>query len=101
MTDPPQKYQSLIDWLADSQLSDWQPSIAEEINEQLRIERWGDMPGWNRCLERLPEIDPLTMDFKHEVNIGDPGLMDKGRRLQLQATLMDLHPWRKGPYNLF
>ena len=101
MTDPSQKYQSLIDWLADSPLSDWQPSIAEQINEQLRIERWGDMPGWNRCLERLPEIDPLTMDFKKDVSIGDPGLMDKGRRLQLQATLMDLHPWRKGPYNLF
>jgi tRNA (mo5U34)-methyltransferase len=27
--------------------------------------------------------------------------MDKGRRLALQATLMGLHPWRKGPYNLF
>lgn len=101
MTDPSQKYQSLIEWLADSPLAEWQPSIADEINEQLRIERWGDMPGWNRCLERLPEIDPLTMDFKKAVTIGDPGLMDKGRRLQLQATLMDLHPWRKGPFNLY
>ena len=27
--------------------------------------------------------------------------MDKGRRLALQATLMGLHPWRKGPFNLF
>ena len=33
--------------------------------------------------------------------IGDLGLMDKGRRLQLQATLMDLHPWRKGLFDLW
>ena len=101
MTDSSQKYQSLIDWLPSSPLSDWHQNIAEQINERLRIERWGDMPSWEQCLERLPEIDPLTLDFSQSVSIGDPGLMDKGRRLQLQATLMDLHPWRKGPFNLY
>ena len=101
MTDPSKKYQSLINWLPNSPLTSWHENIAEQINEQLRIERWGDMEEWENTLERLPEIDPLTMDFKNSVCIGDPGLMDKGRRLQLQATLMGLHPWRKGPYNLF
>ena len=100
MNDPSKKYQSLIDWLPNSPLSYWHTDIAEQINEQLRIERWGDMPGWESCLERLPEIDPLTMDFSESVTIGDPGLMDKGRRLQLQATLMDLQPWLKGPFKL-
>jgi tRNA (mo5U34)-methyltransferase len=101
MNDPSKKYQSLIDWLPNSPLSVWHNDIAEQINEQLRIERWGDMPSWESCLERLPEIDPLTMNFSESVTIGDPSLMDKGRRLQLQATLMDLHPWRKGPFNLY
>jgi tRNA (mo5U34)-methyltransferase len=101
MNDPSKKYQSLMDWLPNSPLSVWHNDIAEQINEQLRIERWGDMPSWESCLERLPEIDPLTMNFSESVTIGDPSLMDKGRRLQLQATLMDLHPWRKGPFNLY
>ena len=101
MTDSSKKYQSLIDWLPDSPLAVWGDSIVEQINNRLRRERWGDMPGWERCLERLPEIDPLTTDFTQSVTIGDPSLMDKGRRQQLQATLMDLHPWRKGPYQLF
>ena len=101
MNDPSKKYQSLIDWLPDSALSDWHGDIIQQINDQLRIERWGDMPSWQECLERLPEIDPLTIDFSESVSIGDPGLMDKGRRIQLQATLMGLHPWRKGPFNLF
>ena len=101
MTDSSTKYQSLIDWMPNSPLATWGDTIVEQINDQLRLERWGDMPTWQRCLERLPEIDPLTTEFKQSVTIGDPGLMDKGRRLQLQATLMDLHPWRKGPYELF
>ena len=79
----------------------WAGTIAEQINDRLRLERWGDMPTWEHCLERLPEIEPLTTEFRQSVTIGDPSLMDKGRRQQLQATLMDLHPWRKGPYQLF
>ena len=59
MNDPSQKYQSLINWLPKSPLSVWHADIAQQINEQLRIERWGDMTSWQRCLERLPEIDPL------------------------------------------
>ena len=59
------------------------------------------MPAWQQCLDQLPELDPLTWGFENSVTIGDPSLMDKGRRQQLQATLMALHPWRKGPYKLF
>ena len=59
------------------------------------------MPEWEETLRRLPEIDPLDIELATEVSIGDASLMDKGRRLALQATLMGLHPWRKGPYNLF
>ena len=91
MTDPSAKYQSLINWLADSPLKSWQPSIAEQINEKLRVERWGDMPGWERCLERLPEIDPLTMDFSDSVTIGDP-LMDKGQKIATSSHINGLAP---------
>ena len=75
--------------------------LPELIAHQLRRERWGDMPEWEETLKRLPEIDPLHIDLSNGVQIGDISLMDKGRRLALQATLMGLHPWRKGPYNLF
>jgi tRNA (mo5U34)-methyltransferase len=82
-------------------MSHWGESLPELLAQQLRRERWGDMPEWEETLKRLPEIDPLTIELKDQVSIGDPSLMDKGRRLALQATLMGLHPWRKGPFNLF
>jgi len=88
-------------WLEEHPLSDWGQTLPGLIAHQLRPGRWGDMPEWEETLKRLPEIDPLHVNLKDSVEIGDISLMDKGRRLALQATLMGLHPWRKGPFNLF
>ena len=101
MTDSSQKYQNLLSWLEDSPLSGWGEKLPALLKMQLRPERWGDMSSWQECLDKLPELDPINTDFTKGVSIGDPSLMDKGRRQQLQATLMALHPWRKGPYELF
>ena len=89
-------YGPLFSWLEESELSQWGQDLPELVAQQLRPERWGDMPEWEETLRRLPEIDPLFTDFSNGVQIGDISLMDKGRRLALQATLMGLHPWRKG-----
>ena len=94
-------YGPFLSWLEESPLAHWGESLPELFTQQLRRERWGDMPEWEETLKRLPEIDPLTVEIRDRVSIGDSSLMDKGRRLALQATLMGLHPWRKGPYNLF
>ena len=94
-------YQSLLDWMIDSPIADWRNTLPSLLREQLNPARWGDLSAWTKCLEQLPDIDPLTTDFTSAVTIGDPSLMDKGRRDQLQSTLMALHPWRKGPYDLF
>ena len=101
MTDSRQKYQNLLSWLEDSPLSSLGEKLPSLLEMQLRPERWGDMSSWQECLDQLPELDPINTDFTKGVSIGDPSLMDKGRRQQLQATLMALHPWRKGPYELF
>lgn len=101
MIPSPLNYDQLLSWLEESPLADWRQELPEILAHQLRVERWGDMPEWQEALKRLPEVDPLHVALKDDVIIGDPSLMDKGRRLALQATLMGLHPWRKGPYNLF
>lgn len=94
-------YGPFLSWLEESPVAHWSETLPELLAQQLRRERWGDMPEWEETLKRLPEIDPLTVELTDQVSIGDASLMDKGRRLALQATLMGLHPWRKGPFNLF
>lgn len=94
-------YGPLFSALETSELSEWGRTLPDLVAHQLRRERWGDMPEWEETLRRLPEIDPLHIELVSKVQIGDISLMDKGRRLALQATLMGLHPWRKGPFELF
>lgn len=101
MIPTPLDYGHLFSWLEESPLANWGEPLPELIAHQLRRERWGDMPEWEQALKDLPQIDPLTYDFSQGVEIGDPGLLDKDRRNQLRHTLMALHPWRKGPFNLF
>jgi tRNA (mo5U34)-methyltransferase len=101
MIPPTLDFTAFLSWLEESPLGNWGQTLPEQLSQQLRSERWGDMPEWNETLKRLPEIDPLHIELQTQVAIGDISLMDKGRRLALQATLMGLHPWRKGPYNLF
>ncbi|MBT5578286.1 MAG: tRNA 5-methoxyuridine(34)/uridine 5-oxyacetic acid(34) synthase CmoB [Porticoccaceae bacterium] len=98
---PTLDFTAFLSWLEQSPLGNWGQTLPEQLSQQLRSERWGDMPEWNETLKRLPEIDPLHIELQTQVAIGDISLMDKGRRLALQATLMGLHPWRKGPYKLF
>jgi len=101
MIPPTLDFTAFLSWLEESPLGNWGQTLPEQLSQQLRSERWGDMPEWNETLKRLPEIDPLHIELQTQVAIGDISLMDKGRRLALQATLMGLHPWRKGPYKLF
>ncbi len=101
MIPPTLDFAAFLSWLEESPLGDWAQTLPELLAQQLRLERWGDMPEWDETLRRLPEIDPLHIELAKQVAIGDLSLMDKGRRLALQATLMGLHPWRKGPFNLF
>ena len=101
MIPEPLNFQPLLDWLQTSPLKAWGESLPDTIAYQLRAERWGDMPQWQQTLRELPEISALLLELDKRVSIGDPNLLDNARREQLRHSLMALHPWRKGPYDLF
>ena len=82
-------------------LREWAEQLPELITGGINTARWGDLPQWLAALRELPNIDPLFVELENRVVIGDPGLLDKARRHTLRETLMALHPWRKGPFELF
>lgn len=61
----------------------------------------GDLPGWLDALAALPELTPASWELKDRVRIGESSQCDDAGREQLAALLMQLHPWRKGPFELF
>jgi tRNA (mo5U34)-methyltransferase len=94
-------YHPFFDWLQNSDLESWHETLPALIEERLNGRRWGDMPGWLAALESLPDISAHHSDFNAGVTIGDTADITSKELDQLQQSLMGLHPWRKGPFELF
>lgn len=97
-----QTFQPLLHALADTPaLAHWGQALPEVIAQGLSPERWGDLDTWQQALADLPPVTPGTLAFRDAVNIGTTDDCSATQRRQLQAALMTLHPWRKGPFDIF
>ena len=93
-------YQALLDWLPDSPIAPVGHALPALISEQFDATRWGELPLWLDCLERLPKIIADQVTLQSAVCIGSREQL-KMPIEQFRQTLMALHPWRKGPFELF
>ena len=86
-------YQSLLHgWPCDP----WLDAVCELAHQKLSTHAHGDLPRWRKALERLPP-GPTSV----EVSGGMPSLGVCAENPEaLRQTLMELHPWRKGPLRL-
>jgi len=87
--------------LKKSTLTRWAEQLPAQIAQQLSLQRWGDLPQWQQSLAQLPALSASSCDFKQGVRIGEASDCNPQQQEQLRAALMELHPWRKGPYALF
>ncbi|MEY4642648.1 MAG: tRNA 5-methoxyuridine(34)/uridine 5-oxyacetic acid(34) synthase CmoB [Pseudomonadota bacterium] len=63
--------------------------------------RHGDFPRWLAALRELPQLQPASVDLRAGVRIGEAAQLSAAQRDSLRTALMGLHPWRKGPLDLF
>ncbi len=62
----------------------------------------GDLPDWLDTYKALPELVPDKIVFDAEaITFGSAEQVSDQQRQQLVDSLQLLHPWRKGPFNLF
>jgi len=61
-----------------------------------------DIVKWQNAIDCLPDISPSIIDLNRSViQIGAKKDCTDTERVELKNQLMKLHPWRKGPYNVF
>jgi len=78
---------------------------AEQLPDQLaRVEQeraHGDLDRWRSVLDALPQLPATAVDLDaSRVSVTGPRPLDPEQREQITALLQQLHPWRKGPYQL-
>ncbi|MFV8818054.1 tRNA 5-methoxyuridine(34)/uridine 5-oxyacetic acid(34) synthase CmoB [Haliea sp. E17] len=95
-------YQPLIDSWRDTALAAWAERLPGQLQRGMSLERYGDLPRWLRVLDALPDIPVTTTDMAtSRVGAHTSPPLPAAEREHLRETLMGLHPWRKGPFDLF
>jgi len=103
MTLPPEL---TADWAALSRrwttgpLREWLNMLPEQFISGLAPERYGDLPRWRTALANLPSLPMGTLQL-NTARVGLSGSAPDASLQALETALMGLHPWRKGPFELF
>jgi tRNA (mo5U34)-methyltransferase len=80
-------------------LSGWLERLPAQFDAPFGSCGHGDWPRWRRMLRRLPPVQPARVDLNApSVTIASP--CDPDMRAAIEALLRELHPWRKGPYDI-
>lgn len=77
--------------------------LTDELLARAAMQRpHGELENWRRAIAELPNIAASDYDFASPaVRIGAASDCDDATRAKLKELLLQLHPWRKGPFNLF
>ena len=89
------EYNPLFKELENTVIQNWIYELPELIKWNLRTERYAHIPQWKAILEDIPDLYPTHIDLTESVTA-------YGKKTDnLRDVLMQLHPWRKGPYYLY
>ncbi len=95
-------YQPLIDSWQDGQLATWAEQLPAQLASGLSHQRYGDLARWLDALDSLPDLtaDQVSLDAARVgASVNTP--IAEAALAQLERGLRGLHPWRKGPFELF
>ncbi len=95
-------YQPLYNNLLDAKADAWVKVLPQQLATALDLTRHGNLEQWQTVIECLPKLTTTHRLLDADaVQIGLSEDLSEAARMQLEHQLKALHPWRKGPYNLF
>ncbi len=95
-------YQPFLERLASTELAEWAEQLPNIIANGLNEQRYGDLPRWKNVLQQLPEWSAGKIELNQSaISIQCNSSIDKQALLAFAELLKGLHPWRKGPFDLF
>jgi tRNA (mo5U34)-methyltransferase len=95
-------YQPLINRWRDGEMDRWAQVLEQQIDSGLSQKRYGDLARWLQALQDLPSL-PVESIHLNTSRVGASCALplDEPMSTLLREALQRLHPWRKGPFELF
>ena len=92
------QFESLFEQLLNEGAADWVGELRRRCHATLVAAPHGDLARWKTAWSELPEPNtPRITIMDGVVKVEDAGDVDSAA---LREQLMQLHPWRKGPFSL-
>ncbi|MFT5135970.1 MAG: tRNA (mo5U34)-methyltransferase [Arenicella sp.] len=89
-------------FLARPEFSACRNHFEEVLNQRVKPGRHGDLPQWLSLLKQLPSVTPSSTNIDCDtIQIGNADDLTVDQRSLMHQTLLDLSPWRKGPFDFF
>lgn len=78
----------------------WNNNLNAVIDEVLKRYTHGELRQWMAMIDKLPDLQINHIDINNRVGFSTDNAIDHTIQEQLVDQLMQLHPWRKGPFFL-
>lgn len=92
-------FEPLFRQLDEEGLSDWVSELRASIDAELAPNTHGNFSVWKQAVDSLPEVADAVLDASNGVRLR--GAISESQEHLLRGNLMMLHPWRKGPFEIF
>lgn len=96
------EYQPLYEALLEAKAEDWVKLLPQQLAHAFDVTRHGRLSQWQALIENTSATPGIQCLLDVDaIQIGESKDLTGVAREQLENQLRTLHPWRKGPYNLF
>ncbi|WP_025820278.1 tRNA 5-methoxyuridine(34)/uridine 5-oxyacetic acid(34) synthase CmoB [Shewanella marina] len=93
-------FSSFYKQIADSNLQHWLETLPAILGQWQRDNKHGNLPKWEKVLNKLNYPAPDVFDIENSVTIGSGEQLAVGEKQKLENLLQIFHPWRKGPFHI-
>ena len=94
-------YSHLYQALEQAEAGDWAKLIAGQLELAFDVQAHGDLVRWQQAVDDMPDVEPSAVNLLDTVSVGNRSDLSADMYQQLLESLQSLHPWRKGPFQLF
>ena len=82
-------------------LASWERLLMPLLQERFADSAHGKLHEWQKVLQDLPSVNNPVIKLDVDRVAADAAALSKKERNRLRALLLQLKPWRKGPFDLF
>jgi len=86
--------------IAQNRLAPWLEMLPKQLNDWYKHSLHGEFKDWVKNVNLLPEVAASEVNLETLVSVGHENTLSDGLRKKTKHHLMQLKPWRKGPYHL-